>query len=276
MLDFVIFSRPRSGSTMLSNYLNEQTSIACEGEIFHKKCLTFPVIKQFSHWTRKWRQMFKDDALMQRFKNPIGFLSFLRANTDKEILGCKILYYQLHYLKENNIDIFDMMEKSEGKVILLRRRNEFLRNLSGQKAWRVNHPVTLKEQKKILYDTSKKSIDFNIQRYLIDAKNITQADINVEEKLKSRNIPYFITYYEDLTGPDSLEHYNNITTFLGQPTRLFIPLNNSELDIKKQNVFTLEDQISNFDVVKEQLKDDPFFKEALVLNEAKKKKKQLA
>jgi hypothetical protein len=261
---------------MLSNYLNEQTSIACEGEIFHKKCLTFPVIKQFSHWTRKWRQMFKEDALAQRFKNPIGFLSFLRTNTNKEIIGCKILYYQLHYLKENNIDVYDMLEKSGGKVVLLRRRNEFLRNLSGQRAWKTNHPVALKEQKKFLYDTSKRSIVFNIQRYLTDVKNMAQADSNVEEKLKSRNIPYIVTYYEDLTGPNNLEHYNIVTTFLGQPTRLFIPLKNSELDVKKQNVFTLEDQISNLDELKEKLKDDPFFIEAVNLNEIKKSKKQLA
>ena len=290
-MNFVILARPRTGSTMLTNYLNKQPEIACESEIFHHKCVTFPPIKHFTSWVKDWVSLHGNQkaAIKQKFKTPKKFFNFLAKKTDKKITGYKVLLYQLQFFTQNfeflsspkytkeeelklyktKFNIFTSLKNNNGKVIFLKRRNEFLRCLSAQKAWRTNYPIILKDQN-LLYNNEEKSIVFNIKFYQSTLQELEKTDVEIESFLKKEEIPYFVVYYEDLIGQASTSYYQQVANFLGQTPSSFLPIKNTELDIKKQNIFTLKEQIKNFRRVSDILKDDVHFQEALKQEENKK------
>jgi LPS sulfotransferase NodH len=286
-MNFFILARPRTGSTMLTNFLNTQPDIACESEIFHHVGITFPHIKSFTHWTAEWLVLNGKDlqtAIKNKFLQPEKFFKFLKGKNNKKIVGYKVVFPQLVFFKNNfkflklpryekttsfehknlKFSLFNNIKKNNGKVILLRRKNEFLRCLSALKSWKTNDPIIEKDVKKIFYKKNDKKVIFNINYYLKGVKDVIEGDAEIEAFLKKSGIPYFIVYYEDLTGPESNKHYCNVATFLGQSKEKFVAIKNEELDIKKLNTYTLESQIKNYKRVFNVLKDDVYFQNALL------------
>jgi hypothetical protein len=270
---------------MLTNFLNKQPDISCESEIFHHLNIVFPPLDTFTSWAKDWVNVCGslEDAVVQKFINPDNFLNFLKNKTTKKTAGYKLLLPQLHFFKREfkfleaprynktanyeyrnkNFDVFEHLKNKNGKVIFLKRRNEFLRSLSALKSWRTNDPIIGKNNNKIFYEDGKKDIIFNVRYYLNGLRDLNDTDAELEAFLKKENIPYITTYYEDLIGPNSDTHYRKITAFLGQPKESFTSIRNEELDIIKLNTFTLKSQIKNFKYVADVLKNDKGFQDAL-------------
>lgn len=94
---FLIYSRPRSGTTLLVNVLNQAPHVRCDNELLH-------------------------DLILR----PVGFLRDLpkRAGPDIKAYGVKLLSYQLMEVQRvtRPIAFFDQLTRMNYKVIHLTRR----------------------------------------------------------------------------------------------------------------------------------------------------------
>src|SRR5215203_4022012 len=132
---FIIFTLPRTGSTLLSKSLNKHPEIFCEDEIFHFSFRDYFSPRQFGFW--KFR--FAPKKINYIINYPRTWLT-LRNFLDKfytnavdehfKARGFKVMYYQtfytpglISYLKNNNV-----------KLILLLRENIFRNALSDLRA----------------------------------------------------------------------------------------------------------------------------------------------
>ena len=246
-MDFVILSEGRSGTNMLRDYLDKQKNIKTYGEIFHKRNGVY----------------FKENL----WKTPDLLLETPLDYTRKNFYGFKLLYRQLEVLeKEHNFCFLNYAKEKKIKIIILTRKNSFLRFLSFQKAQQTNRfiitKLILKKEPDIIKKANKK-ITFDINAY--------RNSINYNEKMRAKNnafivqnnITYKEFFYEDLIGENKHSFYKDITTFIGETEENFNQID--ELDLFKQNIYKLEDQILNFNEVKDTLKNDLCFQEALML-----------
>ena len=107
-IPFVIYARPRSGTTLLVNLLNQVQNLRCDGELLHDLVL-----------------------------RPVGFLHDLakRSGPETEAYGVKLLSYQLMEVQKitRPISFFDRISSIGYKVIHLTRAT-WAQNLSLVKA----------------------------------------------------------------------------------------------------------------------------------------------
>src|SRR6478609_738048 len=122
MTKFVIFTLPRTGSTLLSKSLNKHPDIFCDDEIFHFSFRDYFSPNQFRFIKlrfvpKKINYLINFPATYLRLP---GFLKKYFVNKKGEHFkarGFKFMYYQTLYMP----GLIDYLKKNDIKVILLLR-----------------------------------------------------------------------------------------------------------------------------------------------------------
>src|SRR5258706_15257840 len=135
MTKLVIFTLPRTGSTLLSKSLNKHPEIFCDDEIFH-----FSFRDYFSPWQfRFWKFRFLSKKINYIINYPGTFLRLKKyldkfytndANENFTARGFKLMYYQTKYTP----GLISYLKKNNVKIILLMRENIFRNALSDLRA----------------------------------------------------------------------------------------------------------------------------------------------
>ena len=243
---FIIFTLPRTGSTLLSKSLNNHPEIFCDDEIFH-----FSFRDYFSpHQFRFWKFRFAPKKINYVINYPRTFIKlkgFLdqfytnAANENFRARGFKLMYYQtfytpglLSYLKRNNV-----------KVILLLRENIVRNALSDLRA-RSTGIYHQNENEPVLNGLPKLHVDTVALKdkmvRIIDQNKIIEGIVAGMDHIKIR--------YEDFS--DWNNTMQRITGFLGVSTRV-IPEG-----AKKLNPVHLEEMVENYDEMKSWLMENNY------------------
>jgi hypothetical protein len=275
-MNFIIIGSQRTGSTMLCDYLNKQKDIKCHYELFlnanielsnnNSEKISINVnhtIKTFFNYTKKITD--KTDLKIiydiltcgvnnTKYSNPDIVLSILSKYNLKSFLGFKLFYYQID--KFTNFSLINYLKNNNIKIIHLYRKNKFLQELSYQKRLQTNISRVQQNEEYI-----NQKINFNIREYY-DRSNTHQFQYNLYTDLFNNNkLKVLDVSYEDLSK-DKTKTVESIVSFITKNSN-FIEIPEESLLIKKMNVYSLYDQIENFDEVYSILKEDPYFLQAL-------------
>ena len=209
---FIVLTRSRTGSNMLSSLLNNHPNINVQGEIFRR-------------------------LNGQNYKGVLAS-GFPKQPFHIKAKGFKIFYY--HPLDDRSSDIWNDLAKMQNlHVIQLKRRN-VLRSLisskiaTNQKIWRsIESKDTGKLPERIVTLTEKE---------LRDGFEYTKRWINKAEQMFCAH-PFLTLYYEDLL--DDLEsNLRDTCKFLGVRYR---PL---KTPLKRQNPESMRDLVINYEELK--------------------------
>jgi hypothetical protein len=247
MTKFVIFTLPRTGSTLLSKTLNKHPEIFCDDEIFHFSFRDYFSVNQF----RFIKIPFLPKKINYVVNYPATYLrlpSFLdkyftnKKGENCKAIGFKLMYYQtlytpglISYLKKNNV-----------KIILLLRENILRNALSDLRARATgiyHHQDDNEEQRSGL---SKLNVDTDALKQKMN--NIVRQNQKLEAIVK--DMDYVKIYYEDFANWDVT--INKIADFLDvsrQPVKA---------GAKKLNPDALQDMIANFAEVESWLKQNNY------------------
>ena len=232
MTKFVIFTTPRTGSTLLIKSLDAHPEILCAGELFFFKGTIYHTEYKYSFW----RLPFIGNKLNYVFNYPkllltlTGFLNNFFADTKdgKKAKGFKLMHFQTYYTP----GIFNYLKSNDVKVIVLIRKNVLRNTLSDLRA----------RSTKIYHNEAGIKTDW-LPKFHIDInelskkmKQIERFNIQLEEA--SKNLDRKIVYYEDFENwqptISGILQYLNVTDS---------PL---EAVSKKLNPEKLEDMIENY------------------------------
>jgi len=273
-MNYIVLSNSRSGTNFLRELLNNQPDLYCAGEIYNhwqrdcylkpnvlgKTGIVTPHIRkqtndlnaELKNWTNN------DPTLLKKYTDIEGFLNiFFSKCPEARHKGFKIFYNHIisgsEYISNFPSDFFSYLRDNNFKIIVLIRANWFMRELSRQKA-----------RKTLVYipfynEQTNVKIKFNIKQYLKNVQMMKDFIQYSTQQIDLYGLNSIEVTYEDLlleTGST----LKTIVNFITDGDReIIIP----ELTIKKQNMFTLEEQISNLDEVRAVLKNDLMFHEAL-------------
>ena len=247
MTKFVIFTLPRTGSTLLSKSLNKHPEIFCDDEIFHFSFRDYFSPNQFrflklKFLPKKINYVINYPVTALRLK---GFLDKYFANKPNEHFkarGFKVMYYQtfytpglIAYLKKNNI-----------KVILLLREN-ILRNALSDlraRATGIYHHQDNNEQQRS--GLSKLNVDTRALKQKMD--DIVQQNKKLEAIVC--DMDYIKIRYEDFAEWNKT--MNKITDFLS------VSQQEVTAGAKKLNPDALQDMIANYNEVENWLKQNNY------------------
>lgn len=247
MTKFVIFTLPRTGSTLLSKSLNRHPEIFCDDEIFHFSFRDYFSPNQF----RFFKIRFLSKKINYIINYPGTYLrlpSFLKqyfTNKKDESFkarGFKLMYYQtfytpglINYLKKNNI-----------KVILLLRENILRNALSDLRARATGIYHNLDDNEEQRSGMAKLNVDINALQQKMD--DIVRQNNQLENIVS--DMDYIKIRYEDFAEWDIT--INKIAAFLHV----------SQLPVtagaKKLNPDALEDMIENYTEVKNWLQQNNY------------------
>ena len=217
---FVIYGRGRSGSTLLTDLLNQSEDIYCDTEIFNR-----PVA------------------------NPKRFLSHREVIFNKPVYGFKLLSYQLRdFIRPSDAQEFlkDLVEEQGYKVIYIGRENLLRQTLSKHYArfrntWHEKNSTG--DRPKFEVDTAQ------LLKELYEGK---QLDDYERETLKG--IPHISVKYErDLLNEAS---HMKVLARIGQ--FLNTNFNQAKARMKRISSNKLEDLVANYDEMKAALVGTPF------------------
>jgi sulfotransferase family protein len=247
MTKFVIFTLPRTGSTLLSKSLNKHPEIFCEDEIFH-----FSFRQYFSPYQFRFLKIpFLPKKINYVINYPATYLrltSFLdkyfvnRPNEKYKARGFKLMYYQTYYMP----GLIDYLIKNNIKVILLLRENVLRNALSYMRARATGVYHYLDDNEQLLAGLSK--LDVNTEVLKQKMRMITRQNKKLESII--RDMDYIKIRYEDFTEWDKT--MNRIADFLN------VSHYKISAGAKKLNPDALQDMISNYNEVKNWLKQNNY------------------
>lgn len=247
MTKFIIFTLPRTGSTLLSKSLNKHPDIFCDDEIFHFSFRNFFSPNQFRFikiklLPKKINYIINYPFTYLKMKSFLDNYFTNKPNENFMARGFKLMYYQtfytpglLSYLKKNNI-----------KVILLLRENILRNALSDLRARStgIYHHQDDNEEKRS--GLAKLNVDTNELQQKMD------GIINQNKKLAAivSNMDYIKIRYEDFTDWNAT--MNRLAAFLNVSTAEI------SAGAKKLNPDNLQDMIENFAEIKTWLKQNNY------------------
>lgn len=247
MTKFVIFTLPRTGSTLLSKSLNRHPEIFCDDEIFHFSFRDYFSPNQFRFikikmLPKKLNYIINYPFTYFKMKSFLDDYFTNKPNENYSTRGFKLMYYQtfytpglLSYLKKNNI-----------KIILLLRENIFRNALSDLRARETgiyHHQDDNEEQRSGLSKLNVNTTELQQKMNGIISQNKKLAEaVSGMEYIKIR--------YEDFTD------WNNTM----QKIAKFLDVSTTEISAgaKKLNPDNLQDMIENFSEVKSWLKQNNY------------------
>ncbi len=247
MTKFVIFTLPRTGSTLLSKSLNKHPEIFCDDEIFHFSFRDYFSPNQF----RFMKIPFLPKKINYVFNLPVTYLklpSFLKKYfTNKKgenfkARGFKLMYYQTLYMP----GLVDYLKKNNIKVILLLRENILRNALSDLRARSTgiyHHQDNNEEQRSGL---SKLFVDVDALKEKMDG--IIKQNKQLENIV--HDMDYIKVRYEDFADWDVT--MDKIATFLN------VKQHQLTAGAKKLNPDALQDMIENYNEVESWLKQNNY------------------
>jgi hypothetical protein len=247
MTKFVIFTLPRTGSTLLSKSLNKHPEIFCDDEIFHFSFKNYFSPNQF----RFLKIRFFPKKINYIINYPVTYLklnSFLdkyfrnKRGESFKAKGFKLMYYQTYYMP----GLIDYLKKNDVKIILLLRKNVFRNALSNMRARKTGVYHHRKENVKTISGLPKLNVNVAV------LKNKMKRIIHQNKKLKhiAENMDHIKIWYEDFT--DWNNTMNKIFDFLG------VSQQDVSASAKKLNPDKAEDMITNFIEVKNWLVENDY------------------
>jgi len=247
MTKFIIFTLPRTGSTLLSKSLNKHPEIFCDDEIFHFSFRDYFSPNQFRFikipfLSKKLNYLINYPFILARIP---GFLNKYFTNKKGENFkarGFKLMYYQTFYTP----GLIKYLKKNDIKVILLLRENIFRNALSDLRARStgIYHNQEDNEEERAVL--SKLNVDTNVLKARMD--NIVHQNKKLEDIV--HDMDYIKIRYEDFTDWDGT--MNKISDFLHvsrQPVKA---------GAKKLNPDVLSDMIQNYGEVESWLKQNNY------------------
>lgn len=210
---FVVLTRSRTGSTMLTSFLNSHPNIYAMGEVFS--------------WLNG-----------KRYENVLNKV-FSRQPANVKAVGFKIFYY--HPQDDPSCGIWnELMNMRELRLIHLKRRN-ILRTLLSRKIaakrdiWSATNGVAR-------VDVDAKKVEFKVDE-LREEFERTRAWEEEYDKMFSTH-PIVVVYYEDLVERPEMA-FRWITDMLG------LPHHKPKTALVKQNPEKLSQLIVNYEEVKQ-------------------------
>ncbi|CAN5747870.1 hypothetical protein BH10BAC2_BH10BAC2_06680 [soil metagenome] len=244
MTKFVIFTTPRTGSTLLIKSLDNHPEVLCAGEVFFFKGAIY-----HNEWRYPFIKLPIGSKLNYLVNYPKIFLSlknflnkFFSANQKGEkARGFKLMHFQTLYTP----GIFGYLKSNDVKVIVLIRKNILRNTLSDLRARATK-----------VYHNEKGAAD-NIPKFKVDleelGKKMKQIEgFNIQLEKAGEGLNRKIVYYEDF------EHWE--TTISG--VLQFIQV--ADIPVKavsqKLNPEKLEDMIENYTEFCQWLNDNAYSK----------------
>src|SRR6478735_4733427 len=209
MTKFIIFTLPRTGSTLLSKSLNKHPEIFCDDEIFHFSFRDYFSPNQFRFikipfLSKKLNYLINYPFILARIP---GFLNKYFTNKKGENFkarGFKLMYYQTFYTP----GLIKYLKKNDIKVILLLRENIFRNALSDLRARSTGIYHNQEDNEEQRLGLSKLNVDTNVLKARMD--NIVHQNKKLEDIV--HDMDYIKIRYEDFTDWDGT--MNKISDFL--------------------------------------------------------------
>jgi len=247
-IKFVIFTLPRTGSTLLSKSLNKHPEIFCDDEIFHFSFRDYFSSHQFRFW--KFKFVGKKINYVINYPRTFlvlrGFLDDFFTNATNENFrarGFKLMYYQTFYTP----GLLSYLRRNHIKVILLIRENVFRNAISDLRA-RSTGIYHYQDDGEPSNALSKLLVDTNAlqgkMQHIIDQNKKLEVIVSGMDHIKIR--------YEDLSDWD--DTIGRITDFLGVST---LPVPEAA---RKLNPESIGDMIENVDEVRNWLQKSGYAK----------------
>jgi LPS sulfotransferase NodH len=247
MTRFVIFTLPRTGSTLLSKSLNKHPEIFCDDEIFHFSFRDYFSPNQFRFLKIKFLPK-KINYIINYPATSIRLNSFLnkyyrnKKGENFKARGFKLMYYQtfytprlISYLKKNNI-----------KVILLLRENIFRNALSDLRARATGIYHNQDDNEEQRSGLSKLNVDTAALKQKME--NIVQQNKKLEAIVS--DMDFIKISYEDFS--DWNNTMNKVCDFLK------VSREQVTAGAKKLNPDALQDMIENYSEVEHWLKQNNY------------------
>ncbi|MFT4155753.1 hypothetical protein [Parafilimonas sp.] len=247
MKKFVIFTLPRTGSTLLSKSLNRHPEIFCDDEIFHFSFRDYFSPNQFrflklSFLPKKINYVINYPATYIRLPLFLDKYYLNKQDEHFKARGFKLMYYQTFYMP----GLIKYLKKNNIKVILLLRENILRNALSDLRARATGIYHNLEDNEEKRSGLSKLKVD-------IDTLKQKMADIvRQNRQLESivSNMDYIKLRYEDFGEWDVT--INRIADFLHVAQ---LPVT---AGAKKLNPDALKDMIENYSEVETWLKQNNY------------------
>jgi len=250
--NFVIFSEPRTGSTLFTSILNRQKDIICFKEIFRNKGLSIKLSKKVNEKIMKILGPDHSKWEKNRDENFMDFLNLLSESSYKNFFGYK--FFEKHFKAFKSREIYlNFLKENHTKIIILERKNVLLQYIShftaqsiGVYSSKINHEHSEKifQLNPIKIDY-KKYIEYNKKTKIVYKSKFKDA--------QDYGLEHIHILYEDFTGEEGIECFKKIFIFLNLNFKKFIDTrrnNGTIVNHKKINVYKLKDKILNYEAFK--------------------------
>jgi LPS sulfotransferase NodH len=233
MTKFIVFTTPRTGSTLLVKSLDTHPEIFCAGEIFLLGGTSFHRECSFRFWKLPLpKKMIYVLNFPNMWMNLKSFLNrFFTAKNGEQAKGFKLMHFQTAYLP----GMIDYIKNNDVKVILLLRENLLKNTLSDLRARQTG-----------VYHNSGKGAEklprFRVDLELLGKKMAEINDINKQLEQATASMNRLKVAYEDFDNWDAT--ISKILNFLNVKDIPLTPVS------KKLNPDKLEDMMENYDEMK--------------------------
>jgi len=232
MTKFVVFTTPRTGSSLLIKTLDTHPEIFCAGELFFFKGDIYHTEYRYPFWRFPFSN--KINYIINYPKIFFSLNSFLNqfykesSKTGIKSKGFKLMHFQTYYTP----GILNYIRKNNIKVIVLIRKNILRNTLSD-----------LRARSTKVYHNSGDTATVTIPMFKVDvhelARKMRQIErFNKQLERSTVNLNRKIVYYEDFENWEAtvsgILHYLSVTD---------IPLRPAS---RKLNPVKLEDMIENY------------------------------
>jgi len=241
MTKFVVFTTPRTGSTLLVKSLDTHPEIFCAGEIFLLGGTSFHGECSFHFWKLPLpKKMIYVLNFPNMWMNLKSFLNrFFTSRNGERARGFKLMHFQTAYLP----GITEYIKKNDVKVILLLRENLLKNTLSDLRARQTG-----------VYHNSGKSTEklpkFHIDLELLGKKMAEIERFNRQLEQTTASMDRLKITYEEFDNWDAT--MSKVLNFLNVKNIPLAPVS------KKLNPSKLEDMIANYDEMKSWLQQNNY------------------
>jgi len=232
-MDFVVVCSQRTGSTLLTQLLDNQTDVLCNGAIFEARPGRMPV-----RWAKEPGVM--EELVHLRANNPEAFLARVLA----ERLGCHSVGFKI--CQGHNDRILDklLVDPAIGKIVLIRQNvlavysSAMIARESGERRTTVVGTAS----------DAKTQVEFNARRFLLFWERYAAYYRSVFERINSSRQAFQIMHYTEINDP---WYFERLLAYIGvEPVR-----DRAEVKNKKQNSSDILSRFANPEQTLEFLND---------------------